>query len=98
MGQASLISAAERARADAAITRLRAQGRIGGRFQRVSRQPAAEDATFAVEVHIHDGPLGNGRTVVVGKTVGTILVRKMVGDTPYGRTEDWTEIDLSRLP
>lgn len=50
-----------------------------------------------VEVHTHDGPLGDGRTVIVTKQNGNALYRKMHGDDAYGRTVDWVEIDLTKL-
>jgi hypothetical protein len=92
-----MLTAQERARAAAAIERLRAQANVDGRYRAVIRRPAQEDGTFYVSVHVHDGPLGNGRTIIVEKQVGSILHRRMAGDEAYGNTRDWQEIDLSGI-
>lgn len=90
------VSAQERAHAIAAIARLRAQARVGGHYPQVTRQQAPEDSNIAVAVHVHVGPLGNGRTVIVEKQSGNALYRKMQGDDAYGMTIDWHEIDLTK--
>lgn len=91
------LSGSERGHATAAIARLRGQARVDGRYPHVSRQTAEEDSGLMVEVHTHDGPLGDGRTVIVTKQNGNALYRKMHGDDAYGRTVDWVEIDLTKL-
>jgi len=87
----------ERGRAIAAINRLSAQGRVNGRFPQVIRGPSPEDPNLVVEVHIHVGPNGDGRTIIIDKQVGNSLDRKMQGQDAYGITHDWFEIDLAKL-
>jgi hypothetical protein len=60
------------------------------------RQPAAEDASLVVEVHVHEGPLGDGRTVIIEKQIGNAVYRKMQGDGFYSMTSDWYELDLTK--
>jgi hypothetical protein len=93
----TLLSAPEEAQAQAALTRLASAGRVSGRFQQVTRRAALENAALTVCVHIHDGPLGHGRTVIAEYRKGDILVRRTQGEGAHGATEDWREIDMSRL-
>jgi hypothetical protein len=91
------LSAAEAARAQSALNRLAAVGRVGGRFQRATRTQAQE-GTFDQRVVIHDGPQGHGRTIYVEVRRANLLLRRTVGDGPHGVTSDgWSSIDLAEI-
>jgi hypothetical protein len=90
------LSVADANRAQAALSRLAAVGRVFGRFEPVQRSTAPEGA-FDQRVVVHDGPAGHGRTIYVEVQRANLLLRRTAGDGPHGVTSDgWKAIDLSK--
>ena len=99
MGQAPILSQAERNQAQAAIARLAAAGKSNGRFQPVPRTVAQENPGLFVFVLVHDGPQGHGRTIFAEYVKGSVvMMRRTQGEDAHSETRDWREIDLSKLP